>query len=200
MIESAIWRSLGKRALVGGAAYAGLLKAFLWLAFLATAVALIACNSDEDVGQVVSAVPAVDYETVALETIQVTDGQILYVPVYPEVYYGDGQRILTLDITLAIHNADLNHSIVVTSARYYDHEGNFVREYVPEALQLPPLAALTFAIASQDAIGDVGASFVVEWVADTSVADPVVEAVMIGPQNQQGLSFVSVARVISEIE
>jgi hypothetical protein len=41
-----------------------------------------------------------------------------------------------------------------------------------------------------------GANFIVEWVASTEVSEPIVEAIMIGTDFQQGISFTSPGKVI----
>jgi hypothetical protein len=44
--------------------------------------------------------------------------------------------------------------------------------------------------------GGVGANFIVEWIAEKEVSEPVVEAVMISAASNQGISFVSPGRII----
>ena len=47
-----------------------------------------------------------------------------------------------------------------------------------------------------DNSGGSGAKFIVEWVAQTTVSEPIVEAVMIGSNFQQEIFFVSPGKVI----
>ena len=44
--------------------------------------------------------------------------------------------------------------------------------------------------------GGLGANFIVEWVAQTEVSEPVIEAIMIGSSFQQGISWISPGKVI----
>lgn len=53
-------------------------------------------------------------------------------------------------------------------------------------------------IAANDTSGGAGANFIVEWVAEKTVYEPVVEAVMINTSSSQGISFVSPARVLKQ--
>jgi hypothetical protein len=48
-----------------------------------------------------------------------------------------------------------------------------------------------------DASGGSGANFIVQWAGPESINTPVIEAVMIGTQGSQGISFVSPGREIT---
>ncbi len=56
--------------------------------------------------------------------------------------------------------------------------------------------AISQRLALRDRRGGSGAKFIVEWVAQTSVSEPIVEAIMISTAFQQGISFVSPGKVI----
>ena len=80
--------------------------------------------------------------------------------------------------------------------RYNDSSGKLVRQYLERSTQLAALASTSFVIDSTDTSGGIGASFIVEWVARTEVASPIVEAILIGSGYQQGISWVSPGKVI----
>ena len=134
---------------------------------------------------------------VSIEDLEIVTGQVIYVPAYSEVFYND-RNTLDLTITLAIHNTDLEHPIIIKSVRYYDTHGNLVEEYVDQARQLDPIATASIVLAGDNTRGGVGANFIVEWVAETGVYEPVVEAIMINTSGQQGISLLSPGRVISQ--
>jgi len=48
--------------------------------------------------------------------------------------------------------------------------------------------------------GGSGANFIVEWESDKPVNPPIVETIMIGTQDQQGISFTSRGREILPVE
>lgn len=123
-------------------------------------------------------------------------GQTIYVPVYSHIYHDDGKKTFNLAATLSIRNTDLEHSIVVTFVRYYDTNGQLVRQYLEQPIQLNPLASKDFVIDATDTSGGAGAKFIVEWVAQTQVTEPIIEAVMIGSGYHQGISFISPGKVI----
>jgi hypothetical protein len=122
-------------------------------------------------------------------------GQTLYVPAYSHIYYYSKQHRILLAITLSIRNTDPTHPITITSVRYYDTPGQLIKEYLERPLLLRPLESTEFVVEERDTRGGTGANFIVEWIAEERVSDPIVEAVMIS-SGTQGISFVSPGRVI----
>ena len=49
---------------------------------------------------------------------------------------------------------------------------------------------------NDDTSGGLGANFIVEWVAQTEVSEPVVEAVLISSEFHQGISWIVSGKVI----
>ncbi len=124
-------------------------------------------------------------------------GKTIYVPVYSHIYHQDNLEF-DLTATLSIRNTDFNNPIIVKSAKYYSTEGKIVREYVETPLELPTMATLDFIVGQKDRSGGSGANFIVEWVAESQVTEPIVECIMIGTSGQQGISFLSVGKVIQQ--
>lgn len=137
---------------------------------------------------------------IAPDRLAVSTGQVILVPAYSHVYYGDRQDEFLLSVTLSIRNTSLTESIVVRSVRYYDSQGKLIKQYASSALKLPPLASTEFFIPQTDRSGGSSASFVVEWVAEQQqVTAPIVEAIMLSTSFQQGVSFTSPGHVIQEL-
>lgn len=134
---------------------------------------------------------------VSIEDLDIVTGQVIFVPAYSEVFYNN-QNTLDLTITLTIHNTDLEYPIIIKSVHYYDTDGNLVHKYIDQPLQLAPMATHSIVIAGDDKHGGVGANFIVKWVAETGVYEPVVEAIMVSTSGQQGISFMSPGRVVSQ--
>jgi PBP1b-binding outer membrane lipoprotein LpoB len=136
-------------------------------------------------------------KTVTLDqNFPVAMGQTIYVPVYSHIYHHNRQEIFNLAVTLSIRNTDLTNSIMITAVRYYDSNGKLLKQYLQQPIQLDALASTDFFVNRNDMSGGLGANFLVEWISSTTVAEPVVEAVMIGSDFQQGISFISPGRVI----
>ncbi|MCW5313176.1 DUF3124 domain-containing protein [Nostoc sp. KVJ3] len=130
------------------------------------------------------------------KNFKIASGQTVYVPVYSHIYHYNRQEVFELAVTLSIRNTDLTNPIVITSVRYYNSEGKLVKQYLERPIQLDALASTAFFVNRNDTSGGLGANFIVEWVAQTEISEPVVEAVMIGTDFQQGISFVSPGKVI----
>jgi len=126
-------------------------------------------------------------------------GQTVYVPAYSHVYHGDGAPYL-LTVTLSVRNTSVERAILVKSVRYFDTKGKEVKSYLEKPLRLPPLATTEFLVQRDDASGGSGANFLVEWDAPQRVSEPIIEAVMIDTEGNQGISFVRSGRVIREIQ
>jgi hypothetical protein len=128
-------------------------------------------------------------------------GQIVFVPAYSHIYFGDRQDQFALTVTLSIRNTSLTEAIRLRSVRYYNSDGKLVKEQTAGNLKLAPLATAEFFIPQQDTSGGSGANFIVEWVAaQTTATAPIIEAVMISTSFQQGVSFTSSGWVIQELK
>ncbi|MGK7892614.1 MAG: DUF3124 domain-containing protein [Xenococcus sp. (in: cyanobacteria)] len=130
------------------------------------------------------------------EKLKIATGQTVYVPIYSEIYQFDKSKTLQLAATLSVRNTDPQRPIIITSVKYYDSDGNLVREHLNNPLQLAPLASTAFIVDQNDRTGGSGANFLVEWIAETEVYDPIIEALMVNTSSQQGISFISQGRVI----
>ena len=119
-------------------------------------------------------------------------------PVYSHVYHGTQPEQFNLACTLSIRNADTKNQIVVTTVDYYDTSGTLVGHYLDEEKILEALETTEYFIEERDIAGGSGANFVVRWRSTVPVNPPFVEAVMIGTDAGQGISFVSQAREIVE--
>ncbi len=130
------------------------------------------------------------------ETLKIPTGQTIYVPIYSEIYYFDQSKTLQLAGTLSVRNTDPQNSIIIISVKYYNSDGKLVREHLENPLKLDPLASTDFIVNQNDQTGGSGPNFLVEWIAETEVYEPIVEALMVSTSSQQGISFISQGRVI----
>jgi Protein of unknown function (DUF3124) len=162
--------------------------------------ALVSCDRErpEDVHKpgLKSRKGVVEVEPIAGDRIAA--GQTLYVPAYSSVFISDQAHRFDLAVTLSVRNTDPNHPVVISSVRYYDEDGQLVRDYLKKPLRIGPMASMEFFVAENDTSGGVSASFLVEWVAEGSVNVPCVESVMIGTSGTQGVSFTCPGRVLAD--
>lgn len=125
-----------------------------------------------------------------------SDGQTFYVPAYSHIYSGNSEKPFLLTITLSIRNIDPSHFIKIILVEYYETQGRLLRKYLDKPAALRPLESLRYIVSENDKAGGSGANFRVEWKSDQPANPPIVEAVMIGTQSQQGISFTSRGQVI----
>src|SRR6476469_3848218 len=177
------------------------LKQDFWVGWAIAAIVIITSCSDQTTSQ--RQQPDTKRETslkaVPLDKTKVVMGQTVYVPIYSHIYHYNSQdQVMNLSATLSIRNTDLTNSIIITSVRYYNTDGKLIRQDIKSPVELNPLASTDFFIAADDTSGGSGANFIVEWVAEKTVYEPVIEAVMISTSSSQGISFVSPAKVLKQ--
>jgi hypothetical protein len=158
------------------------------LIFITLMIVINVATQVEDIDEKLKYIPP---QTIAAEIPpkSVVASQMLYVPVYSHIYAKGGKPFL-LEATLSVRNTDPNEDITIASARYYDTNGNLIKDYLEKPMRLKPLATAEFLVAQKEIEGGSGANFIVEWVSDTKVNQPVIEAVMIGIEGQTSISFV----------
>ncbi len=164
----------------------------LWFAGLG----LLLTGCSEPTFQAVEPIPTLSPADIS--DLDIVMGQLVFVPAYSEIFYGVASQRLALTTTLAIHNTDLEYPIIVNSVKYYDTDGNLVREYVEQPAQLDPMATIGFVIEASDTTGGWGTNFLVDWGAENPVHEPVIEAIMLSSRGTEGVSFISHGRVVSE--
>ena len=138
----------------------------------------------------------------SLNPSQIVRGQTVYVPFYSQIYepQGFGQK-LDLRGTLSISNTSETDEIRITRVQYFNSSGKLVKKCLEgKHSVLSPLATTEFGIARQDESGGSGANFIVEWVSETPVSDPVVEAIMITFSGTHSYNFTSYGRVLEELK
>lgn len=136
------------------------------------------------------------FSLLAEQLPELSKGQTIYVPAYSHIYSGDTEKPFLLTVTVSIRNIDMKQSITLTTVDYYETQGHLLKKMLDKPVILKPLESIRHIIPQSDRAGGSGANFIVEWKSESLVNPPIVEAVMIGTQNQQGISFTSRGRAI----
>ncbi len=120
----------------------------------------------------------------------------VYVPAYSRVYgAASGEhKLIELSTTLRIDNASATKPLVVERIEYYDTAGKLVQSYLSSPVAVRPLGSIEIVIPAEDDRGGVAANFIVGWAGVGPIAEPLIEAVMIGSQDNTSYSFVSPGR------
>lgn len=119
-----------------------------------------------------------------------------YVPVYSDIYFQDGTRRFKLTATVSIRNTSLVDSAYILQATYYDSYGKVLSEYLKSTLVLSPLESIEFVVEEDEQAGGAGANFIVKWGANQYSDQMLIQSVMISTYGQQGMSFMTNAKVI----
>ena len=122
----------------------------------------------------------------------------MYVSIYSHIYSGIKARPFELGAVLSIRNVDPKNSLTITTVRYYDSDGNPIKDYLDQHVRLKALASIRYIVPEGDKTGGSGANFIVKWQSENKISPPIIESVMIGTRSGQGISFVSRGQVISE--
>ncbi|MBL1209755.1 DUF3124 domain-containing protein [Geminocystis sp. GBBB08] len=180
-----------------------MLKQYLFSFFLLTFFIFFGCKSNQNLENIEINITnnkhPINTEIINLHSdFKPITGQIIYVPVYSNIYHSNQQRSHNLGVTVTFHNIDLDNSVIIKSVKYYNNQGDLIDNYLASPVSLKPLASTNFYIEDNDTRGGVGANFLIEWVADKKVAQPIAESVMVSTASTQGISFISQGRIVKE--
>ncbi len=122
---------------------------------------------------------------------------IVYVPIYSDIYFDESSEKCLLSATLSIRNTSFQDSLFVSKIDYYNTAGLLVRSYLSTPISLSPMASVNYVIEREDDSGGSGANFIVELSGNNEKLKPIIEAVMIGNYGNKSFSFLSPGESIS---
>ena len=123
----------------------------------------------------------------------------VYVPVYSRVRDTANKAPVDVTATLRIDNASDSKPIVIGRIDYFSTSGKLLQRYLDTPIALRPLGAVQISIQADDRRGGAAANFIVSWAGSGPIAEPVIEAVMVGTTGNSSYSFVSQGRAIKTI-
>lgn len=132
--------------------------------------------------------------------VKLVRGQILYMPIYSNIpHYSDSNKI-DMSAFLAFHNTDLFNTIRIQKVQYFNTKGKLVHDFLPnDSKKIEPLETVNFYIPYQDQSG-IGANFLIEWVSDSLVTEPLVESITINTIVHNSVAVLSQGKIIKEIK
>ncbi|MFY0600101.1 MAG: DUF3124 domain-containing protein [Cyclobacteriaceae bacterium] len=113
----------------------------------------------------------------------------VYVPVYSDIYSRSKKTHFLLTVTLSIRNTSYTDTLIIRTIDYFNTQGDLVKEYLDEPIYLNPMASIDYVIDEKDDSGGSGANFIVVWSAKNAKVNPIIQAVMISTNGQQGVAF-----------
>ena len=117
-----------------------------------------------------------------------------YVPAYSSVSLSQGKLRADFSVTLSIHNASETLPLVLKRIAYFDTSGKLVQNHLKAPVALKPFATVEVFVPTTDVRGGTGANFVVDWAASGEIAEPVVEALVVGSVGAGHYAFISQGR------
>jgi hypothetical protein len=117
-----------------------------------------------------------------------------YVPAYSSIAMSQGKLRVDFSVTLSVHNASETLPLVLKRIAYFDTAGKMIESYLKSPVALKPLATVSVVIPTEDVRGGTGANFIVDWAATGEIAEPVVEALMVGGVANAHYAFISQGR------
>ena len=132
----------------------------------------------------------------AMPTEDLAVSGAFYVPVYSSVSMSQGKLRADFSVTLSVHNASETRPLVLKRIAYFDTAGKMVESYLKTPIALKPFSTIEVFIPTSDVRGGTGANFVVGWAATSEIAEPAVEALMVGGIGAGHYAFISQGRPI----
>ena len=132
----------------------------------------------------------------AMPTENLAVSGAFYVPVYSSVSMSAGKLRADFSVTLSVHNASETRPLVLKRIAYFETTGKMVESYLKTPVALKPFSTVEVFIATTDVRGGTGANFVVDWAATSEIAEPAVEALMVGSIGAGHYAFISQGRPI----
>lgn len=164
---------------------------------------LFGCEKNPTNSTIVELNTAIPINTESIELpsdFKAITGQIIYLPIYSNIYHSNQQRLHNLGVTMTFHNTDLKNSLIIKSIEYYNTQGNLIEKILTFPVSLKPLASTNFFIPDNDTRGGIGANLLIEWIADKKVSNPIAEAIMLSTASTQGISFTTQGKVVKELK
>lgn len=114
---------------------------------------------------------------------------VIYVPIYSDIYIDNVNQNSLLSATLSIRNTSFKDSLFISNIDYYNTHGDLVRSYIEQPIVLSSMATINYVIERDDATGGQGANFIVKLNSDNPQIRPLIQAIMIGENGNKGFSF-----------
>ncbi|MGB1207334.1 MAG: DUF3124 domain-containing protein [Chitinophagales bacterium] len=114
---------------------------------------------------------------------------IVYVPIYSDIYIDVANQKSLLAATLSIRNTSFKDSLFVSKIDYFDSAGSLVRSYITKPIGIAPMGTVNYVIEKNDDTGGSGANFIVALNAKSKNVRPLIQAIMIGEHANKGFSF-----------
>lgn len=115
---------------------------------------------------------------------------LIYVPIYSDIYIDAQNQNHLLSATLSIRNSSFQDSLYISKIDYFNTNGKLVKQFIDGTISIPPMATINYVIEKEDNSGGSGANFIVKLSAKSNTVKPIIQAVMIGEYSNKAFSFI----------
>ncbi len=119
-----------------------------------------------------------------------------YLSIYSHIYSFSMEKTQNLTAMVSLRNVSDTDTIYISKAKYYNTQGELIRNYFKKPIQLKPLETVEIVIDETDEHGGSGANFIFEWSSKPKTPEPLFEAIMTSLRGSQGLSFTTLGKRI----
>jgi len=118
--------------------------------------------------------------TLSYADIKRTQGQKVYLSLYPKIERAGKKQPNFLTTILTIRNTDLLHPITVNSINYYDSNGALKKHVLKETVILNPVASksIRFEEKELDSGSGMAGCFIIAWKSKERVSAPIIEGII----------------------
>ena len=161
-----------------------------YCAFVLSILSLLSCSSSPNP----NATKSGEDELKSLELHRALSSQdknfedIIYVPIYSDIYISRLNQKSLLSATLSIRNTSPSDSLFISQIDYFNTGGDLVKNFINQPIGLAPMATVNYVIEKEDTSGGSGANFIVKLNSDKDIK-PLIQAIMIGENGNKGFAF-----------
>lgn len=114
---------------------------------------------------------------------------LIYVPIYSDIYMDSKDQQRLLSATLSIRNTSFEDDLFISKIDYYNTAGDLVRKYLEKSISLPPMGTINYVVEKEDDTGGSGANFIIELSGPNKGVRPLVQAIMIESSANKAFAF-----------
>lgn len=129
--------------------------------------------------------------TKPIDQTEIVYEDVLYVPIYSDIYLDATTQKSLLAATLSVRNTSYADTLFISKIDYFNTNGDLVRSYVDKTISLLPMATINYVIDREDDSGGTGANFIVELSSKNKNSKPLIQAIMVGQNGNKAFSFIT---------
>ena len=124
-----------------------------------------------------------------INTTEIEVQDVLYIPIYADIYLNSQAPSSLLAATLSIRNTSFGDTLYVSRIDYFNTEGVLIEKFLDHTISIAPMNTLNYVIEKDGDSMKPGSNFIVELGGKRDRLKPLVQAVMVGEYRDIGFAF-----------